>query len=84
MVILTIKLRSPTPAASTLNSVEDYTGHEHLRVGNGAGLNISSIGHASISTPSRSLALRNVLHVPSLSNSLISVKKFASDNNVFF
>jgi hypothetical protein len=63
---------------------EHYTGGDKVHVGNGAGLRILHTGHASIRTASRSLALRNTLHVPAISKNLISVHKLARDNDVFF
>lgn len=38
----------------------------------------------SIQSSLRSLSLNSVLHVPHLRASLLSVQKFASDNDVFF
>jgi histone deacetylase 1/2 len=46
-------------------------------------MHISHIGHSTIHTPSRSLNLRNILHVPSSKKNLVSVHRLASDNNVF-
>lgn len=63
---------------------ERYHGGEQVQVGNGAGLPILHIGHSSINTATRSLALRNVLHVPQIAKNLLSVHKFSRDNDVFF
>ena len=41
-------------------------------------------GHSLINTATRSLALRNILHVPEIFKHLISVHKFSRDNDVFF
>jgi histone deacetylase 1/2 len=46
-------------------------------------MQISHIGHSTIHTPSRSLNLKNILHVPSSKKNLLSVHRLASDNNVF-
>lgn len=46
-----------TPNATILQRVEEYTSSNNLRVGNGAGLNISSIVHTSISSSSTPLLL---------------------------
>lgn len=51
---------------------------------NGAGLSISHIGHSSIAGSSRPLHLKHVLHVPKIDKHLLSVHKFACDNDVFF
>ncbi|XP_019158445.1 PREDICTED: uncharacterized protein LOC109155168 [Ipomoea nil] len=69
---------------ATLSFLEDYNGNDTLRVGDGMGLPISRIGHATFNSPSRSFQLSNILCVPSLSTSLLSVQKFASENKVFF
>ncbi|KAK4415342.1 Retrovirus-related Pol polyprotein from transposon RE1 [Sesamum alatum] len=61
-----------------------YHGDEQVQVGNGAGLQILHIGHSSINTATRPLALRNILHVPDISKHLLSVHKFSRDNDVFF
>ncbi|KAK4424666.1 Retrovirus-related Pol polyprotein from transposon RE1, partial [Sesamum alatum] len=61
-----------------------YHGDEQVQVGNGAGLQILHIGHSSINTTTRPLALRNILHVPDISKHLLSVHKFSRDNDVFF
>jgi hypothetical protein len=63
---------------------EQYNGGDKVHVGNGTGLRILHTGHASLRTASRSLALRNILHVPEISKNLLSVHKLARDNDVFF
>jgi hypothetical protein len=62
---------------------ERYHGGEKVHVGNGTGLCISHIGHSSINSVIRPLALRNILHVPDITKHLISVHKFSRDNDVF-
>ncbi|XP_019163612.1 PREDICTED: probable H/ACA ribonucleoprotein complex subunit 1-like protein [Ipomoea nil] len=73
-----------TPDIAALSTYEEYTCNDILRVGDGKALSISRVGHASFNTPSRSVQLSNILHVRSLSTSLLSVQKFALDNKVFF
>ena len=63
---------------------ERYHGGEQDQVGNGTSLQILHIGHSSINTAARPLALRNILHVPETSKYLLSVHKFFRDNDVFF
>jgi hypothetical protein len=41
-----------------------YNGNDQVTTASGSGMNISHIGHSSISTPSRDLILKNILHVP--------------------
>ncbi|XP_019189139.1 PREDICTED: uncharacterized protein LOC109183490 [Ipomoea nil] len=62
---------------------DEYTGGDVLRVGNGAGLTISRVGHASIPSVSKTLNLTNVLYVPELSVPLLSVYRLTNDNRVF-
>ncbi|XP_019171110.1 PREDICTED: uncharacterized protein LOC109166677 [Ipomoea nil] len=73
-----------TPNIAALSFSEDYKGNDTLRVGDGMRLPISHIGHAIFNSPFRSFQFSNILHVPSLSTSLLFVQKFASDNKVFF
>jgi hypothetical protein len=47
-------------------------------------MHIKHIGQSTIPTSSKSLHLRDILHVPCVSRNLLSVKKFCYDNNVFF
>jgi histone deacetylase 1/2 len=61
-----------------------YHGNNQIKTASGAGMNISHIGHATISTPSRNLHLKNVLHVPNACKNLVSVHHLASDNNAFW
>ncbi|XP_019154337.1 PREDICTED: uncharacterized protein LOC109150816 [Ipomoea nil] len=72
-----------TPDASMMTQSDEYTSGDVLRVGNGAGLTISRVGHASIPSLSKTLNLTNVLHVPKLSVLLLSVYRLTNDNRVF-
>jgi hypothetical protein len=63
---------------------ERYQGGDQVQVGNGTDLQILHIGHSSINTVDRSLALCHVLHVPDMKKHLSSVHKFSRDNDVFF
>jgi histone deacetylase 1/2 len=62
---------------------ERYNGHEQVHVGNGAGLQISHIGHSTINADANPLQLRNVLHVPQISKHLLSAHQLTKDNDVF-
>ena len=48
-------------------------------MGNGKSLPIKHIGTTQLSTPTTSFRLNNVLHVPDISNNLLSVHKFTND-----
>jgi len=62
---------------------DEYTGNEHIRVGNGQGLRILHIGLASLSSTHRKFLLPSLLHVPNITKNLISVNQFTKDNNVY-
>uniref|UniRef100_A0A2N9GIX5 Reverse transcriptase Ty1/copia-type domain-containing protein n=1 Tax=Fagus sylvatica TaxID=28930 RepID=A0A2N9GIX5_FAGSY len=62
---------------------DDYNGNDQIRVGNGTALPIHLIGTTQLTTPSTSFLLQNVLHVPTISNNLLSIQKFSSNTNTF-
>jgi hypothetical protein len=66
-----------------LTTRDKYHGHDQVHTANGSGMNIDHIGSASIHTSTRELHLKNVLHVPQATKSLIAVSKLASDNDAF-
>ena len=63
----------------------EYYGSNQVHIGNGMGL---SIKHVSQSTfPLLILlkfSLKQLLHAPTITKKLLSVSKFAHDNDVFF
>lgn len=65
-----------TPAASTLDSVQPYSGTHKVIVGNGDALSISHTGSRSISN---NLHLQQVLVVPCLTKNLISISQLTRD-----
>jgi hypothetical protein len=65
-------------------SAEDYTSQDQVRVGNGQGLYIHHIGSSILCSSNQDFFLKNILHVPSISQNLLSVYQFAKDNSVFF
>jgi hypothetical protein len=44
-------------------------------------MNISHIEHSIISTPSRDLVLKNILHVPDATKNMLFVHHFTTDNH---
>lgn len=63
------------------------SGHDYVFLGNGQGLNISSVGSTpftSLLAPNTQLHLNDILLVPSITKNLVCVRKFARDNNVCF
>ncbi|PRQ55598.1 putative RNA-directed DNA polymerase [Rosa chinensis] len=73
-----------TPDLSQLSEAAPYYGNTKLTVGNGQHLRIAHIGSAIMHTPSASFHMNNVLHVPEITQNLLSVNRFVSDNNCAF
>ncbi|TYI15006.1 hypothetical protein ES332_A08G158600v1 [Gossypium tomentosum] len=69
---------------SDFHGFTPYLGKSSLLMGNGVSTEISFIGSAIILTKQKLLHLLNVLCVPSIRKNLLSVSKFATDNNAFF
>lgn len=63
---------------------DTYTDANTLQVRNDNSLNIAHVGSSIISTPTTSFKPNDILHIPSLTKSLLSVQIFTSDNDVFF
>jgi hypothetical protein len=63
---------------------DKYNGGEKVHTARGAGMEISFTGKSFIHTPHRRLDLCNVLHVPKATKNLLSIHRFALDNNIFF
>ncbi|GAU30708.1 hypothetical protein TSUD_39320 [Trifolium subterraneum] len=64
-----------------------YQGQDQVTMGNGQGVSTASLGYSNFyapNNPSVQLKLNNLLHVPNISKNLLSVSRFARDNNVFF
>jgi len=57
---------------------------DHVQVANGAGLKIVRSGTSTLSSPSKSFTLNQILLVPDIQKNLLSVHRFCLDNNVFF
>jgi hypothetical protein len=66
-----------------LHMSEPYTGPDHVHTADGIGMRISHTGQSSISTSSTPLSLKNVLCVPEVTRSLLSVKKTYSRQQCF-
>jgi hypothetical protein len=63
---------------------EKCQGNDQVATANGQGMYIRHIGQSKIHSASHTLILRNILHVPSITRNLLSVRMFAIDNHVFF
>ena len=73
-----------TPDLSALTLANEYKGMDKLLVGDSKGLQIAHVGTSHLSSPLKSLALTDVLHVPHIIKPLLSVRKLCSDNACFF
>jgi hypothetical protein len=72
-----------SPDLNAFTSYTPYTGTDKLCVGNGKGLDISHIGSGILLTPSVTLKLQNILHVPDISKPLLSISQLLTDNAVY-
>lgn len=75
-----------TPDIKNLNHQTEYKGNESLSVGNGDLLTIEDVGYSVVPlkiNPKTHLHLHNILHVPDLTKSLLSISKLCKDNHVF-
>ncbi|KAH7658819.1 RNA-directed DNA polymerase protein [Dioscorea alata] len=73
-----------TGVIDRLTTREKYGGKDQVQAANGSGMHISHIGHSQIHSSCQTLHLKNILHVPKASKNLLSVHKFAADNDVMF
>jgi hypothetical protein len=65
-------------------STEDYHGQDQIHVGDGTGLPITHIGSPSLILTRHQFLLKQLLHVPLICKNLLSVRKFALNNSIFF
>jgi histone deacetylase 1/2 len=72
-----------TSELDKLTMKEKYHGRDKINAANGAGMNISHIGHALVKSPSKHFHLNNVLHVPSATKNLVSIHRLTRDNHVY-
>ncbi|MCH85303.1 retrovirus-related pol polyprotein from transposon TNT 1-94 [Trifolium medium] len=64
-----------------------YQGHDQVMMGNDQGVSIHSLGHSQFHSPNNPnvhLKLNDLLLVLDISKNLLSISKFAQDNNVIF
>ncbi|TQE05315.1 hypothetical protein C1H46_009090 [Malus baccata] len=68
-----------------LSNPREYYGNDQIRgVHGGSGLHISKIGDSFLHTKLASFRLRNTLYCPHASTNIISLNRFADDNDCFF
>jgi hypothetical protein len=70
-------------AMDKLTMHDTYLGQDQIHATNGSGININDIGNSIIPTSGHDLILNNVLHVPSTHKNLMSIHRFAFDNDTF-
>jgi len=75
-----------TNNANNFSNKISYHGHDVVKLGNDSSIPITDIGSACFTRPQTNIVihLRQLLHVPTITKNLISVSKFAKDNDVFF
>ena len=73
-----------TPNLTTLIDSASYPCNDYFHVGDGKSLAISHIVHTTLHFPKHIFKLSNVLHVPHITKSLLSIKKFCHHNHVHF
>ena len=73
-----------TSDLSQLCLATPYSGSNAITTAGGSGLTISSIGSYILNIPQCSLQLNQVLHVPKLSQHLLSVYRLCKDNHCRF
>ncbi|KAI4326751.1 hypothetical protein MLD38_032030 [Melastoma candidum] len=70
------------PTTEGFQNVASYQGISSVVVGNGHHVRVSHVGNKSLDTPSGMLHLQQILHIPTLSQRLVSVSKLCQDNAV--
>ena len=69
----------------SLRAKNEYSRHGKLMIGDGTELPITHVGNINLANTGifpKSIALRSILLVPSITKNLISISKFTVDNNV--
>ncbi|KAH7655738.1 Zinc finger CCHC-type protein [Dioscorea alata] len=72
-----------TPDLNKLNISDEYRGDDKLLIGNGNQLFISHYGSTILPSMSNSICLKDILVVPKLTKSLLSVSKLIRNNPTF-
>jgi hypothetical protein len=60
-----------------------YNGNEQIHTASGSVMDIHHIGHSVIHTPTHDFHLKNIMHVPQATKSLLSTSRLARDNHAF-
>lgn len=67
---------------NNLTSYFPYKGFNSLHIGDGHGMRICHIGSCTLPYSHFTFLLRNILHVPTFTNNLLSLSKLLSDNSI--
>jgi len=62
---------------------DKYGGHDQVHTASGTGMEINHVGSSILRTRTSNIHLKNILHVPQATKSLLSVNCLARDNNAF-
>jgi len=73
-----------TSELTNLELANPYQGSDAITTTSGAGLKISHVGTSKLHTSTHSFELKNMLHVPKLSQHLLSVYQLCKDNQCRF
>jgi len=73
-----------TSDLAQLNLATPFSGLDTIAIVDGSGLSISNVGSSILDVPQCSFKLPQVLHVPKLSQHLLSVHRLCKDNNYRF
>jgi histone deacetylase 1/2 len=60
-----------------------YNGNEQIHTASGAGMDIRHIFHSIFHIPNHDFHLKNILHVPTATKSLLSTSRLATYNHAF-
>jgi hypothetical protein len=72
-----------TSELEKLHVRDRYNGNEQIHTASGTGIDKHKVGHSVFHTPSHDLHLKNILHVPKASKSLLSTSRLTKDNHAF-
>ncbi|KAM1885022.1 hypothetical protein ACFX14_037751 [Malus domestica] len=70
-----------TSDLSNIQMAAPYSSSDTVTGANGEGLHIAHIGHSTLPLQSHNICLKSVLHVPQLSQHLLSMHQLCKDNN---
>lgn len=73
-----------TPDINNLSIHSNYVGNDNFAIGNGKKLSISHTGSSQYLSDGSIVSLHNILHVSHISQDLLSVSQFTTDNNCHY